>query len=269
MKLFSTTDIAESVKKAHAEFTHVILNRGYSIISPVYFNTGKLADLPVLQYASWIEASNSQLAQWKNTGGILIEQDTHPSEGYFPDVTVMVECPYSMDRLERCNTRNTAYGVIPNPVSWSTHEECLDLRFPTVDILREIWAVCAGKAFTNKELAIETGIPISKFQYIKNALRPQEYWYIQKRLAPEREAMLPAWEWLKAGAIPKNKITESGHKSMIEELSKFGYINLRCLQHYPAAEPDWSLISRKREQALSDLAEVRLLIESLPDHLEE
>jgi hypothetical protein len=269
VKLYSTTDIAASVKKAYEQFTHVVLNRGYTILKPVYFKTATLDGLPVLQYASWIEASKPQLNRWKNLGGILIEQDTHPADD-FPkaDVTVMVEAPYDMDRLKRCNWRNNEYGVIPNPVSWSTHEECIDLRFPTVEALRAIWTVAAGKPYTNTELSFETNIPISQLQYIKNSLKPVEHWYIAKRLAPEREEMMPAWDWLEAGTVPKWKIIESGHKSMIEELGKFGYINLRKYQHYPEEEPDWAVVDRKRQRALTDLAAVRSLVESLPDHLE-
>jgi hypothetical protein len=157
--------------------------------------------------------------------------------------------------------------VIPNPVSWSTHEDCINLRFPTVEALRAIWTVAAGKPFTNTELSFETNIPISQLQYIKNSLHPVEHWYIQKRLAPEREEMMPAWDWLEAGTVPKWKIIESGHKSMIEELGKFGYINLKRYQHYAAEEPDWQVIERKRQRALNDLAAVRSLVESLPDHL--
>ena len=267
MKLYSTTDIAASVKKAYEQFTHVVLNRGYTILKPVYFDTNKLAGLNCMQYASWIDASKPQLARWRNLGGILIEQDTHPKEDFPADVTVMVECPYDMDRLKKCNWRNNEYGVIPNPVSWSTHEECINLRFPTSDLLREIWTVAGGQPFTNGELATETGIPVSQLQYIKNALHPVEHWYIQKRLAPEREEMLPAWEWLEAGTVPKWKINESGHKSMIEELGKFGYINLKRYQHYPQEEPDWQTVDRKRERALSDLSAVRSLVATLPDHL--
>jgi hypothetical protein len=267
MKLYSTTDIAASVKKAYEQFTHVILNRGYTILKPVYFKTATLDGLPVLQYASWIPASETQLARWKNLGGILIEQDTRPKDGYQTDVTVMVEAPYDMDRLKACNWRNNEYGVIPNPMSWSTHEECIDLRFPTADLLREIWTIANGQPFTNSELATETGIPISQLQYIKNALHPVEHWYVQKRLAPEREEMLPAYDWLESGMLTKNAIIESGHKSMIEELGKFGYIDLKRRMHYPAQEPDWQVVERKRQRALSDLAAVRSLVESLPDHL--
>lgn len=269
MKLYSTRDIAASVKKAYENFTHVILNRGYMTLRPVYFNTATLDGLPVLQYASWIPATRTQLTRWKNLGGVLIEQDNRPPEEFPADVTVMVECPYDMKRLKQCMWRNNEYGVIPHPVSWTTHEECIDLRFPTSDLLREIWSIAVGQPFTNQELASVTGIPSTKLQYIKNSLHPVEHWYIQKRLAPEREEMLPAWDWLESGTISKAEISNAGYKAMIEELGRFGYIQLKKYQHYPKGEPDWSTIDRQRERALIDLASVRSLVNSLPDHLSE
>jgi hypothetical protein len=267
VKLFTTTDIAGSVRKAYEEFTHVALNRGYTIIKPVFFNTGTLDGLPTLQYASWIPASGSQLTRWKNLGGVLIEQDTHPAGDYKPDVTVMVECPYDMIRLKACNERNGSYGVVPHPGAWRTHEECVDLRFPSADALREIWTVAGGQAFTNNELASETNIPVSRLQYLKNSLHPKEMWYVQKRLAPEREEFMQAWDWLEGGTVTKIAVREAGFKAQVEEMARFGYINLKKMQHYPQEEPDWKTIDRQRERALTSLASVRSLVDSLDDHL--
>lgn len=267
MQLFTTTDIAASVRKAYEAFTHVALNRGYTVIKPVFFNTAKLDGLPTLQYASWIPASSSQLKRWQNLGGVLIEQDTHPAGDYKPDVTIMVECPYDMIRLETCNARNESYGVVPHPGSWRVHEECIDLRFPSADALREIWTVAAGHAFTNMELASETNIPLSRLQYLKNSLHPKEVWYIQKRLAPERTEFIPAWDWLEGGEVTKVAVREAGFKAHVEEMARFGYISLRKMQHYRADEPDWKTVDRQREKALISLASVRSLVDSLDDHL--
>ena len=267
MKLYSTRDIEASVRKAYEGFTHVALNRGYALLKPVYFKTGVLVDLPLMQYASWIPASESQLKRWKSIGGVLIEQDLHPGKEYKPDVTVMIECPYDKERLIACNFRNKDYGVIPNPVSWTTHEESVDLRLPPKEVLHPLWTVAAGKPFTLSELSRETGIPTNILQYVKNALHPEENWYIQKRLAPERQELLPAWDWLEAGTFPKGVIYLSGHMRYIEELAKFGYINLKKYFHFKEEEPDWEVVARRRNNALNELAEIRLLVESLPDHL--
>lgn len=268
MKLYSTLDIEASVRKAYEQFTHVVLNRAYMLHRPVYFDTTPISDMALLQYAGWIPVSQSQVKRWKNLGGVLIEQDAYPPEFFPTDVTVMIEAPYSADRIKACHGRNREYGVIPNPVSWKTHEECIDLRFPTAEVLRHIWSKARGQPFTLSELATETSIPTSLLMYIKNALNPQEHWYIQKRLAPERDEFMLAWDWLESGTIPKQAISESGYKGQIEEMARFGYINLKKYNHYPEQEPDWNLVEHKRQKALTDLSFVRSLVESLPDHLE-
>lgn len=265
MKLYRTTDITASVRKAYEEFTHVVLNRAYTILKPVYYNTGLLGDFPVMQYASWIPASESQLKRWKNLGGVLIEQDW--AGGYPRDVTVMVEAPLTPIRMRRCNWRNSAYGVIASPVSWRTHEECLDLLRPEPDVMRGIWRVAAGQQMTNSELASETGIPVARLMYLKNALRPEEIWCIQKRLAPERDEFVEAYDWLEGGSIPRRAVIASGFKAQIEEMARFGYISLKRINCYAEKEPDWAMMKHKREWALSELAYVRSQVESFPDHL--
>jgi hypothetical protein len=265
MKLFTTTDVAASVRHAHDTFTHVVLNRGYTTLKPVFFMSKTIADLPLYQYASWMPETAGQLERWSKDGGVLISQDTH--QGFFGDVTVMVECPYDLDRIARVHDKNGAYGVIPHPKAWRTHEECVDLRSPPVDVLEAIWRICGGKQMTNSELAQETGLPVHHVQYLKNSLKPEEYWYIQKRLAPERDEFVPAWDWLEGGAVPKRAVVEAGHKAQVEEMARFGYISLKKMQHYPAEEPAWKVLKKKRETALSDLAAVRTLVDSLPDHL--
>ena len=266
MKLFTTTDVAASVRRAHEQFTHVVLNRGYTTIKPVFFMSKTIADLPIYQYASWLTETASQMARWMENGGVLIGQDTHaPIAG---DVVVMVECPYDTDRIERIMAGITEYGVIPHPMVWRTHEECVDLRHPPVDLLEAIWRVCGGKQMTNAELAQETRLPVLQLQYLKNSLKPVEHWYIQKRLAPERDEFVPAWDWLEGGPVPKRAVTEAGFRAQVEEMARFGYISLKKTHHYPDTEPDWKVLKKKRETALSDLAAVRSLVESLPDHLQ-
>ena len=268
MKLFTTTDVAASVRKAHGEFTHVVLNRGYTTIKPVFFMSKTIADLPLYQFASWLGDPGSQVSRWENRGGVLIEQDTHPQRELKPDVTVMVECPYDTQRIDACHKRNAEYGVIPHPVAWRTHEECLDLRHPPVDLLEAIWRVCGGKEMTNAELAADTGLPVLQLQYVKNSLKPSEIWYVQKRLAPEREEFIPVWDWLEGGPVTKRAISEARYKGQVEEMARFGYIGLKKIHQYPVDEPNWKILKKKRETALTELASVRSLVDSLPDHLQ-
>ena len=265
MKLYATDDISASVHKAHDEFTHVVLNRGYTLIKPVFFKTALLEDLPVFQYASWIPETQNQFATWADKGGVLVVQDTHLGMG--SDATVMVECPYTLDRMDRVMASTVAYGVIPRPVSWATHEECIDLRYPVEDLLQEIWTKAAGQQMTNGELARETGIAAHHLQYMKNALKPVEIWAVHKRLAPERDEFVQAYDWLENGELFKKEIIDSGYKSQIEEMARFGYIQLKKMNRYESEEPDWRKLRKKREDALNDLAAVRLLVESLPCQL--
>jgi hypothetical protein len=267
MKLYSTTDTAASLRKAYEEFTHVVLQRAYTLPRAVYFNTASLEDMVLSQYASWIPASESQLTKWRDSGGVLLELDETPQKSYPADVTVMVEAPFNMRRLNACNKRNTEYGVIPNPVSWSSHEGAVALRFPDSEVLRRIWGTAKGQPFTLPELAAETDVPVIDLRYLIRSLKPEEYWYVQKRLAPDLGGLKPAWEWLEAGATPRRAVRESGHKRQIDELGRLGYIGLKKCYHFPQEEPDWRKLYDIRQAALTDLANVRTLVESLPDHL--
>jgi hypothetical protein len=266
MKLFRTTDVSASVHAAYRQFTHIALNRGYTLIRPVHFRTALLDDLPIFQYASWIPSTASQVAAWQGKGGVLIEQDTVPKNLLAPDVTVMVECPYTMARIEACCARNTEYGVIPNPMSWSTHEECVNLRFPTQEALERLWRVAAGQSMNDSDLAAEAGYPIQHVRYMRNSLAPIERWTIHKRLAPDQAALMPAWDWIPSGDIDRAKITKAGCRVQIEEMARLGNIGLKRLHHYPTDEPDWDNLTKRRETALTDLASVRSLLETLPDH---
>jgi hypothetical protein len=264
MRLYSTLDIAKSVRCALQDFTHVVLNRGYTTIKPVYFDTGLVADLPVFQFASWIPPTLQQLYKWHAKGGLLIVQDTHYATKN--DVTVMVECPYSMDRINTCNDLNEVYGVIPMPVSWTTHEECIDARFPTTDVAHLIWDKARGQTFTVSELSAETGIPFTQLQYMKNCLAPSRVWFIEKRMRPEEKHFQQAWEWVEAGKISAHSVYHSGMKRHIEEMGKLGYLGIKKYHEYKIEEPDWRIIQKKRDEALIDLAAVRTLVESLPAH---
>jgi len=265
MKLYSTTDIAESLRKASEAFTHVVFNRGQTMAHYVPFDTRLIPDIPLYQYKQNIFESHPQLARWKEKGGVLIVLDTHISVPC--DVTVMVQCPYNMQRLELVNKENAEYGVIPNPVIWTMYDEEIDLRNPEVKYLQEIWHHCGGKQMTNSELAQASGWPERQVRSMKNALKPIEHWYIEKRLAPERTEFIPAWDWLEPGCMPKSAVTNAGFRPQVEEMARFGYIGLKRLNHYPSETPNWRKLQKDREAALKSLSDVRSLVDSIPDHL--
>lgn len=267
MKLYTTTDIAASIRKAHASFTHILFSRGYTLIKPVFFDTKKIADLSTFHHASWVKASTGQIERWRQAGGVLVVQDTHPKETMPNDVTVMVECPFDPERLELCTRDATEYAVIPNPVSWTTHEQCIDLRHPGADVLRGIWRACRGQRMLNSDIAMAVDLPVTWVQYMKHALKPHEEWDIHKRLAPERDQFVEAWDWVTEPSYSRAEVTKSGFRAQLEEMARFGYLAIKRYNQFPDAEPDWDRLARERETALTNLAEVRTRVSSLPDHL--
>jgi hypothetical protein len=269
MNLFATTDITASVRKALDSFTHVSLARSYYNAHPVFYATGSLIDLPLFQYSKDVPATHSQLTRWEALGGVLIEAGRAvPEHDMRPDVTVMIDCPLSMFHIEKFHMRNMEYGVIPRPGSWKTADDTVEMLHPQVDVLLDIWPICRGQSMTVAELSRECGIPAPVLAYVKNAFKPQERWNVHKRLAPERDEMVPAWDWVDSKEYAKKEIVESGFTRMLEEMARFGYIQLKKYFVYPTDDPDWRDLDRRREAALTDLAAVRSLVESLPDHLE-
>jgi len=268
MKMYATRNVAVSIRKAHEAFTHVLVNRGYTTIKPTFFKSASVADLPVYVWAWWDRASDGQLARWRDRGGVLLDRYTYSDRAGPADVLVFVECPMTIDRLTRSHVNTSEYTVIPVPHTWRVHEECIDLRTPRIEDLRAIWSTCRGRRLTDEQLEAETGIPRQRVTYMRKSLKPIEEWEMRPRLAPEAAGLVPAWDWIGRGrAESKKAVREEGHKAAIKEMARLGHISLTKWQVYRSDEPDWDLLERKRLQAISDLAEVRSLVESLPDHL--
>ncbi|QVN18777.1 hypothetical protein [Burkholderia pyrrocinia] len=269
MQLYSTTDTAASIRKAFAGFTHVLVNRGYTTIKPVFFKSASIADLPVYVWAWWDRASDGQLARWRDNGGVLLDRYTYSDRAGPADVLVFVECPMTMSRLTRSYANTSEYTVIPVPHTWRVHEECIDLRTPRTDDLRAIWTACRGQRLTDEQIESKTGIPRQRVTYMRKSLKPVEEWEMRPRLAPDALGLRPAWDWLGNGRTELKKvIREGGHKAAIKEMARLGHISLTKWQVYRSNDPDWDLLKRKRDAAIADLAEVRSLVESLPDHLQ-
>ncbi|VWC76091.1 hypothetical protein BCO18175_02369 [Burkholderia contaminans] len=268
MRYLTTTDVGQSIRKAFAGYTHILVNRGYTTIKPAFFKSASIADLPVYVWAWWDRASDGQLARWRDRGGVLLDRYTYSDRAGPADVLVFVECPMTMDRLARSHVNTSEYTVIPVPHTWRVHEECVDLRTPSAEDLRAIWKACCGQRMTDEQLELETGIPRQRVTYMRKSLKPIEEWEMRPRLAPEAAGLVPAWDWIGRGrAESKKAVREEGHKAAIKEMARLGHISLTKWQVYRSDEPDWDLLERKREAAIADLAEVRSLVESLPDHL--
>ncbi|MHB9838530.1 hypothetical protein Q8F57_027250 [Paraburkholderia terrae] len=269
MNLYSTTDIASSIRKAHEAYTHILVNRGYTTIKPVFFRSVLIADLPLYQWASWNPATNSQLKRWRESGGVMLGQDTFSDQAGAADVLVFVECPMTMDRLTRSSQHISEYTVIPRPHTWRVHEECIEMRTPTESRLRLLWDICAGQNLTDEELSKHSGLPKQIVQYQRNSFRPTEEWEIRPRIAPLQSGLLPAWEWIGKGRTEQQKVVrEANHKAAIKEMARLGHVVVTKRHRYGVDEPDWERLERKRAAAIDDLASVRSLVESLPDHLQ-
>lgn len=268
MKLYATNDVAASIRKAHNGFTHVLVNRGYTTIKPVFFKSGAIADLPVFIWAWWDKATDSQRSRWRADGGVLIDRDPYSTRAGAADVLLFVECPLTMDRLTKSAAHIAEYSVVPRPHTWSVHEQCIELRTPPAAVLHKLWAVCRGARITDAELAEAVNLPRQHVMYMRKALKPVEEWQIKPRLAPEFAGLIGAWEWIAAGrCASKKEVREAGHKAAIQEMARLGHIALEKYQRYPDEEPVWERLERKRAQAIADLVAVRSLVESLPDHL--
>jgi hypothetical protein len=265
VKMYSTTDVAASVHRASGQFTHVVLNRSYALHRPVFFDSSTLLDLPICQRMPYADTEDRQTAKWKEQGGVLIDPTGMAWEC---DAALLVECPLRIARIDQVTAATREYAVIPNPVSWTVYDEYIDLHRPTTEHLQELWFACGGRQMSNAELSEASGWPVAQVMYMKAVFEPKEHWYIQKRLAPERDEFLPAWDWLVSGCLPRSEITKAGHRAMVEEMGRFGYVSLKKVWHYPAETPNWKRLRKEREQALKDLAAVRSLVESLPDHLQ-
>jgi hypothetical protein len=268
MKLYATTDVAASIRRAHGAFTHVLVNRGYTTIKPTYFRSSKVSDLPVYVWAHWEKASVGQLDRWKRSGGVLIDRDPVSNRAGAADVLVFVECPMTLDRIRNSMEHIAEYGVIPRPHTWRVHEQAIDLRAPEQSRLRLLWDICGGQRITDDELAEYSGLPKQVVQYQRCSFKDAEEWEIRPRMAPKAPGLVPAWEWVGKGrSEPKRAVREAGHKVAIKELARLGHVSLKKYHRYAFDAPDWEKLAAKRQQALADLAEVRSLVESLPDHL--
>lgn len=268
MKLYATSDIAASVRKAHEAYTHVVLNRYYMLVSPTYFRTSKIVDLPVYTWAGWDKASDGQLARWREHGGVLINRGANSSSSGPNDVVVFVEVPAKLKRLKYSISTTSAYSVLPRPVSWRQYDETLNLKTPTCDRLEEIWKTVHGQRITDDEMALLTGLPRREVMFQSRALKPAEEWDIRPRIAPEAGHFMPAWEWIGAGRVAtRQEVGQSGFRVALKEMGRLGHIKLTKYRIYSAVAPDWETVAAKRRRATEDLHRVQSLVASLPDHL--
>ncbi len=281
MKLFVTSDLEASVRKAHADFTHVILDRTYHSLRPVFFCTGALMDLPIYLWADWLN-HDTPLQRWQAAGGVLICRGNLVDAAGPNDVTLFVECPFSIDTLSHKTQHTVEYTVLPIP-NWRTYEQALDTVHPPVEdmekLQRALWkfgssdhpaltllGMRSGYVCMDIELADELGIPHTQLQYMHHAFKPRDVYHISKRLAPEQGAMREVF-----GKVPeivrKNDLHLTERKAL-KEMDRLGHIRLTKYRVFPNKLLNIKKHAAIRDKKLSDLAAIRSLVESLPDHLQ-
>ncbi|AMU17572.1 hypothetical protein A3203_32875 [Burkholderia cenocepacia] len=270
MKFYRTNNVVASIRRAHEAFTHVHVHRAYVNARPILVRTEALKDLPIFAWAAWQKEAATQLARWRENGGVLLNRGkVTPAVGP-ADVMVFFECPLERRYLEQASAGITDQVIIPVAPTWRQHELSVDLRTPSEMQLRALWAHCQGRRMTDQELADLSGVPMQHVMLMRRSLAPQEEWDIRPRLAPESAALLPAWEWAGAGRVAsKREVRAAGHKTALREMKRLGHIALTKYLTYPTTPPDWVTLAAKRRKAIEDLDQIRSLVESLPDHLQD
>src|ERR1700692_911764 len=122
--LFYTDDVAASVRRAHADYTHVVLNRSYRILKPILLKPGLINDLPLAMFADW-EPPTADFDTWRENGGVLIDRSSCTNKAGTHDALVLVECPMSRKALDQTIEQTEQQVVIFRPPSWKTHEEAI------------------------------------------------------------------------------------------------------------------------------------------------
>lgn len=279
MKTFSTPDLEASVRRAHADFTHVAVDRTYSSLKPSFMRTGNLVDLPIYLWAPWLNRDTPK-QRWQKEGGVLICQggvETIEAN----DVLLFAECPFSLDVL-RYKTANTVeYVVLPIP-NWRVYEEAIDIKHPPAEeaerLQRALWkfGTCEHPALTHlgqrsgyvcmdTELAEEMRLPHTRLQYMYGSFKPVTVYQVQKRLAPEGPL---AEVYSQVPEIIEKKLLTLDQRKALKEMDRLGHIRLTKYRVFPNRLLNLKRHTRNRERALTDLAAIRSLVESLPGHLQ-
>src|ERR1700687_2520017 len=130
-KLFQTSDVTASVRDAVVRFRHVVLNRSYASLTPVYYNTGEIEDLPVYFFARWDKATFGQLERWRAGGGVVIDRSPASDAVGEHEALIHVECPLNVRDIFRSKVKTTEELVVRRPHSWGAHENTIALISPS------------------------------------------------------------------------------------------------------------------------------------------
>ncbi|MCP3714893.1 hypothetical protein [Paraburkholderia sp. CNPSo 3281] len=269
-RLYVTDNVIASVRKAHETFTHTVLVYSPVSIRPFYLRTDQLDIEPVHIWLPWKRETLASLERWRARGGLLVSRCPDLEAIGSADVVIFTESSFALSRLARAVSIAHEHVVIERPFTWCKHEETVDVRTPSVETLRALWAHCQGKAMTDDELAQASGILKTRLQLMRARLRPAEEWRLLPRIAPESSALRAAWDWIGDGRNASRKAVRlAGHQKAVQELARLGHVVLEKRYVYPGVEPNWAALERKRAGALANLTAVQVLVNSLPGHFLE
>lgn len=286
--LFYTDDVAASVRRLHGAYTHVVVNRSYKILKPIFFKTALISDLPIKMFADW-EPPTAGFETWKSDGGVLLDRSCYTEKAGAHDALVLVECPMSPKELDRTITRTEKQVVIFRPPSWKTHEEAIEILNPNGDTCRKLHkglvpmfdrahvarvskypdAICV---LTDRELADATDLPSHHAMWMRRVFQPQEVWGVRPRLAPDDAGLLATWNAVHEIARGQEILFArlvggpQGWRRSLKEMARLGHIGLQRYRVYPNKEPDFDVLDAKHSHAVSALKEMRDLMASLPAH---
>lgn len=289
-KTFYTTDVTASVRKAHAAYTHVLLNRTYSIINPVTYDSGKIADLPVRLHASWNRETFASKNNWVSAGGVLIDTGGQSSKVGRRDALIFVETPLSVKDFKNQIDGTEQEIVIYRPPSWATHEWALNIRYPSANHILNLRAHLkpdkkreaignvtrhAGSllVLTDAEMVKASNITAQELLFTRKSLKSKEVWAVKLRIKPADAAWWPIWNELETlnaidGVRLFISLTPEGWRKHLKQMARFGNISITRYHVYPE-KLEWpEVLDRKRKQALEGWAAMKQYAEGLPDYFQ-
>ena len=291
-EVFRTRDPVASIKKAYEDYTHVVAHRAYQTLRPVFFRSAEIRELPIFVYQHWQSVCAVQARKWRADGGVIL--DLGFVEGIGPrDVTVAVEMPMTLYRLEEFIAQSTEQVVIDWPVSWQAHEHAISTKTPTAatakrvyEKLKEMRAESAEVAavtrhpeskmiVTGELLALATGMPLIDILFLRNAMGADDVYCARTHIAPDAPKLRAVWDaleqiepgWTGQRVFTKLLDSVTGWRKALKEMARLGNITLHAYHVYPEEEPPYAKLQRENADARANLQAVQRLLESAPWHL--
>ncbi len=298
---YKTNNPIEATIAAHREFSHVILNRGYHTLTPVYVSTKKLNDYPIFMHVPWKNNYNKSIGVWQEKGGIMINSgESSKGFGKF-DSVIFIECPIYQRRIEESAEFAQEEVIISYPVSWFSHQKTVSTYNPhpkeLIKILRAInqqegreYIAKASRypnskqVVTDEEISYLAKIGENEVALLKKKLKPkfQEIWEVKLLFKPEQTEMLYMWNKIKnmeTSRIPETntyllerwKMSHENPlytwKRVIKNMGKLGHISLKIYNVFPEERDCY--IEELYNDHLKEIAsfkEIQKFVEALPEY---